>query len=721
MVFRERCLGSLYDVFEECNKRHGSLECSRKEANEECERDTQALKQRVNQLDNFLQMEIERLRAHQKDALSVVQEAADARTKQIEWKIYALEKQASQEIARIEISSPGRSFLEKFISAECHTLHGSSMKEVRSRYLNAYEEAIKTHEASLMAEDMELVALHLSWRTERVNSMEKCKLDLDEKWAQRIRLCRQRATPVLTAYEASKTSCRDDLKAGVAAAANEIFQRWNARIKESALDTETQKHVDAINKKRDQKIARLQAKIEETEEKRRRQAEELRNAHKAQHSSLVDSVRTLKQSLSFAIKERQAVLSRECDVISKDLRAVQATLTLVTSAIHTLGQDPTSRPSPGMCPCGCGARQRPSQRGQRPNGAFRDSFTHFPSSDSRQRTYERFEEQWRADESRRRREVHEEAQRRYEEQSKREREARRRKEEAKERARTEREARAHFEREQREEREREEEAHRKREERRKAERDARARFEREQATAREEEDARKREEEARRKRENEERRQAEEDHRAKEEEKHRQREEEEARKQAEEEERRRKEEERRRREDDDRQKHYKQQQGNNHGGGKARSATGEGGVDDDDIPGGTSSRPSSKGGPTFFHKCWAKSTEAWTRLMASAVSKIKFQEIPWPISLPGKRLLTNMSIADILFCINMESIRSFLLAPAQLQSMSSKARIRKELLRFHPDKRVLWVKNVKDEEREQVDKACEQVVLHLTNLLNTAT
>ena len=110
----------------------------------------------------------------------------------------------------------------------------------------------------------------------------------------------------------------------------------------------------------------------------------------------------------------------------------------------------------------------------------------------------------------------------------------------------------------------------------------------------------------------------------------------------------------------------------------------------------------------LVHKYWAKYTEMWTRLMASAASKVKFQEIPWPISLSGKRLLilTNLFILNILFRINNESIRSFLLTPAQLQSMSSKARIRKELLRFHPDKRVLWLKNFKDEERDQVDEAC---------------
>ena len=73
--------------------------------------------------------------------------------------------------------------------------------------------------SSLMAEDMELVALHLSWRTERVNSTEKCKLDLDEKWVQCIQLYRERATPIRRAYEASKKTCKEDLKTGYAAAA----------------------------------------------------------------------------------------------------------------------------------------------------------------------------------------------------------------------------------------------------------------------------------------------------------------------------------------------------------------------------------------------------------------------------------------------------------------------------------------------------------------------
>ena len=97
--------------------------------------------------------------------------------------------------------------------------------KVRSRYLRAYEEAIKPHEASLMAEDMGLAALHLSWRTERANLTEKCKLDLDEKWAQRIQLCRQRATPIRRAYEAIKKTCKEDLKTGCAAAAKELSKR----------------------------------------------------------------------------------------------------------------------------------------------------------------------------------------------------------------------------------------------------------------------------------------------------------------------------------------------------------------------------------------------------------------------------------------------------------------------------------------------------------------
>ena len=87
-------------------------------------------------------------------------------------------------------------------------------------------------------------------------------------------------------------------------------QRQKARVKEGGLDRKTQKHVDAITKKCDQEIARLQAQIKETEEKRDRHAKELRYNHEAHRSTLMDSVRTLKQSLSFTIKDRQALLDR---------------------------------------------------------------------------------------------------------------------------------------------------------------------------------------------------------------------------------------------------------------------------------------------------------------------------------------------------------------------------------------------------------------------------
>jgi pyruvate-formate lyase-activating enzyme len=80
-----------------------------------------------------------------------------------------------------------------------------------------------------------------------------------------------------------------------------------------------------------------------------------------------------------------------------------------------------------------------------------------------------------------------------------------------------------------------------------------------------------------------------------------------------------------------------------------------------------------------------------------------------------------MSIADILTRISKESIQTFILDPVHLQSISPKSRIRKELLRFHPDRRTQWLKNVKDDEKEQVDEACKQVVLHLTDLLNVAS
>ena len=166
---------------------------------------------------------------------------------------------------------------------------------------------MKTHEASLMAEDMELVALHLSWRTERVNSMERCKLDLDEKWAQRIQLCRQCATLIRRAYEARKKTCKEDLKTGYAAAAEELSNRQKrAHVPRHGRPRHQQS--GAITKKRDRDIVRLLAQIEETEEKRNRHAKVLRNNHKSQRSTLMDSVHTLKTSLPSTIKERQALL-----------------------------------------------------------------------------------------------------------------------------------------------------------------------------------------------------------------------------------------------------------------------------------------------------------------------------------------------------------------------------------------------------------------------------
>ena len=70
--------------------------------------------------------------------LLAVQKAADARTKQIQWKIHALKEQTSLEIDRIRISSPGRWMSEKIAAAECYAVNGDPMKEARSRYLSAY-------------------------------------------------------------------------------------------------------------------------------------------------------------------------------------------------------------------------------------------------------------------------------------------------------------------------------------------------------------------------------------------------------------------------------------------------------------------------------------------------------------------------------------------------------------------------------------------------------
>ena len=64
MVFRERGIDSLYDVFEKRNKRQDSLERAKEEASEKSEEDTQVLQRRADQLDNSLQKEIDRLDAH---------------------------------------------------------------------------------------------------------------------------------------------------------------------------------------------------------------------------------------------------------------------------------------------------------------------------------------------------------------------------------------------------------------------------------------------------------------------------------------------------------------------------------------------------------------------------------------------------------------------------------------------------------------------------------
>jgi hypothetical protein len=705
VIFRERCLDSLYDDFGKCYKRQESLQRDEMEAWQKCEEETKVLKGKADQLDNALQKKIERLRTLHREALLATQENADARMKQIQCEVSAVKAQAELDITKTRMSLPEGWWSEELMAARYHALNGGAMEEARSRYLDAYEGAIREHKASLMAEDMELVALHLSWRTKRVTSTRSCMFGLDEKWTQRINLCRLRAAPVRSAYENSKMSCRDDLQTEYATAASDLSKRRQDRFKKGAeLNNKVQKLVDAIVYQRDKEIAKLEAKITGIGEERRRQVKELRDDYKFQLSDLKSSVQPLVQQLLSTIERRQKVFDREQDVISKDLRAVQATLTLMTSALQTLGPDPNSQPGThtprppsnpdGSCPCGCGRWRGPTHRGdKRPNDPFRHSFAHFThifNLDPRQRTYKKFKEQLDAEESRRQREVEEDERRRSEERLKREREEQRRREEAKAHARAEREARERFEREQR---------------------------------RRQEEQARKRqEEEARRKREEEERRRAEADRRAREEKEAGKRAEEEKRRREDarrREESRRREEESRGREDENQQNRQDQQHNNSWGGEDEQSTTGEDDVDTDDRSGGTRGSSTAKRRAKFVLKCWNEYTEAWTGLMASAVSKLRFQEVPWPILPPKKRLLNKMSIADILFRINRESIQTFILDPEHLQSISPKARIRKELLRFHPDKRIQWLKNVKDEEKREVDEACKQVVLHLTDLLNT--
>jgi hypothetical protein len=503
--FRERCLDSLIDDFEGCYKRQEILQRAEKEAWQNCEDDTESLKRKVDQLDKTLQEEIKRRNTLLMEALLAMQENATARTKQIQYERRAIIAQADLDIAKTRMDLPGRQWSEELMAARYYALRGDAMKDAQSRYLDAYEEAIREHEASLMAEDMELVALHLSWSTKRVIPTRSCRWDLDEKWTQSISLCRLRAAPVRSPYETSKASCRDDLQTRYATAASELASRREGRFKKGAeLDTKVQKLVDAITHQRDKELAKLQAKITEIEEEHRRQAEKLRGDYKPSSSfSKVLCNRWFNHYCPLS-RSAQQVFDRERDIISKDLRAVQATLTLMISAVQTLGQDPNSlpgthRPRPpsnqdgsGVCPCGCG-RWRPNRFTRKPSRLFFNIF----NLDPRQHIYEKFEKQQRADESRRQREVDEDKLRRKEERLK---EKRRRREEAE--ARAEREAREYL---------------------------------REQAKRREEEETRRRDEETRRKREDEERRRAEADCRAREERERKKGEEETTRKRAEEE------------------------------------------------------------------------------------------------------------------------------------------------------------------------------------------
>ena len=73
-----------------------------------------------------------------------------------------------------------------------------------------------------MAEDMEVVALLLSWRTGRVNSTERCKLDLDKKMDATHPASSAACVTVRRAYEASKKTCKYDLQTGHVVAAKEL-------------------------------------------------------------------------------------------------------------------------------------------------------------------------------------------------------------------------------------------------------------------------------------------------------------------------------------------------------------------------------------------------------------------------------------------------------------------------------------------------------------------
>jgi hypothetical protein len=241
----------------------------------------------MDQLDDSLRKEMTSLRAVLVELPSAADYHADARTRQLEWEIEVVVAQADLNIAKMRISPPERSRLEGFTKPRYYALNGDATQEARSQYLDAYEEAIKTHKASLMAEDMELVALHLSWGTERTTSMRSCKLHLDEKWTQRVTLRRQRAVPVQTAYNASTRSCRDDLEARYATAAHKHSERKDAVFRNrTELSTKSQELKEAIRYECFKEKEQREAQFTEIREEHCRQIEKLHEDYKSRRSSL---------------------------------------------------------------------------------------------------------------------------------------------------------------------------------------------------------------------------------------------------------------------------------------------------------------------------------------------------------------------------------------------------------------------------------------------------
>jgi len=88
-------------------------------------------RKKVDQIDDFLREEIERLRTLPTEAPLATQQKAGAKTKQFRRENRAAKAQANLDIAKKRMPLPGRWWSEGLMTAKYHALNRDAMKEAR--------------------------------------------------------------------------------------------------------------------------------------------------------------------------------------------------------------------------------------------------------------------------------------------------------------------------------------------------------------------------------------------------------------------------------------------------------------------------------------------------------------------------------------------------------------------------------------------------------------